>query len=745
MKSFIKKMVTPALLLTAVVIQVNAQSIITGKVVNKKDEPIVAATIGIKGSGAGVKADSLGNFRLSTAEKGKQLLQVSSVGYAAKETGIFIMDSVLHLRIVLKDEAKAMGEVVVISAGAFEASDKAKGASLTPMDAVTVAGNGGDIANALRSLPGAQQIGEKEGLYVRGGTGEETRQFVDGLLLKQPNFSSIPGLPQPARLNPFLFRGILFSSGGYSALYGQALSSALILETIDLPEESSIGLHLFPQSVGVGLQQLAKNKKSSYGINTSYGNLKAYHSVITQKPDFFHGPETFSADANFRVKTSKTGMLKFYTNYGYSHTGMRNPDIDSSDLLSLYELKGRNWYNNLSYRESLGKQWKIDAAIGYNYYKDAVNTALQNSDKENISLPGYPFAEKNTFTHNKSNFAQGRLVLTKRWRYKQALRFGAEYFYSKDSYLFNDSAALLKDNITAAFAEADIRLTHSIAARAGLRAEHSALLNQTTLAPRISLAYRLGKGAQFNMAYGIFYQKPENNYLQYPGETHFTRATHYIINFQKKAGNRLLRVEAYYKKYNDLITTVPHIKNDGDGYARGIELFWRDKKTFKGFDYWVSYTYLDTKRRYLDYPYALRPNFTTPHSAFVAIKKFFPDISFNANLSYTIATGRPYYNIQTSDGVSVIHDQGRTNTYNAMNLSFAYLFSIFPKWKHRDFSGIGFGINNVFGSRQIFGYRYSYNGVNKTSITQPAARSFYIGLFMSFGVDRTEDFIDQNL
>src|SRR5690348_876875 len=72
-----------------------------------------------------------------------------------------------------KPKVKQLGEVVVTAAGSFEASDKAKGASLTPMDAVTVAGTGGDIANALRYLPGAQQIGEREGLFVRGGSSEE--------------------------------------------------------------------------------------------------------------------------------------------------------------------------------------------------------------------------------------------------------------------------------------------------------------------------------------------------------------------------------------------------------------------------------------------------------------------------------------------------------------------------------------------------------------------------------------------
>ena len=239
---------------------------------------------------------------------------------------IVLNDSIIHLDIVLDFESKTLGDVVVISVGSFEASDKAKGAALTPIDAVTVAGNGGDIANALRTLPGTQTIGEEEGLFVRGGTNAEAKQFVDGALLPSPNFASVPGLPQPARLNPFLFKGILFSSGGYSALYGEAMSSALILETVDLPDKSSAALHIFPQNVGAGFQELAQNNKSSYGINAGYGNLQFYNRIVPQIPDYFKGPEYFSADGNFRIRTGKTGMLKFYCNYGYSNIGIRNTD-----------------------------------------------------------------------------------------------------------------------------------------------------------------------------------------------------------------------------------------------------------------------------------------------------------------------------------------------------------------------------------------------------------------------------------
>jgi hypothetical protein len=83
--------------------------------------------------------------------------------------------------------------------------------------------------------------------------------------------------------------------------------------------------------------------------------------------------------------------------------------------------------------------------------------------------------------------------------------------------------------------------------------------------------------------------------------------------------------------------------------------------------------------------------------------------------------------------------------YDQMNVSFAYLFTMFKSWKNKDFSGIGLGMNNVFGTKEIFGYNFSYNGLNKIPVTLPATQSFYIGLFMTFGIDRRDDFINEKL
>jgi hypothetical protein len=715
-----------------------AQQTISGTVKNDKGMAVPSASVSINGTGT--QTDSAGHFNVEITGRGRKILVVSSIGYRPLKKEILLTGVPVLLDLVLKHDTHTLNEVNV-SAGSFDASDKAKGASLTPIDAVTVAGSNADLTQALRALPGAQQIGEQDGLFVRGGTSDETKQFVDGTLLKNPNYPAVPGLRQYARINPFLFKGILFSSGGYSALYGQAMSSALILESVDLPDKSSARFNIFPANIGAGWQQLAKNNRSSYGVNLNYSNQSFYNSVIRQQPDYFSGPEYLLGDANMRIKTGKTGMLKLYTNWSYSNVGMSNPDIDSNTLRTKYQLKGKNIYSNLSYRDLLPHDWKIEAGIAFSYNQDKTVSQLLNTTGKVITIPDVPFSDKTFNSLINTYFAQGRIVLTHSFSNNQALHIGAEHFYSNDKGLWKDSAISLTDHLSAVFAEGDIRLTDNLAAKAGARLEYSSLLDKMVIAPRVSLAYRLQDGGQFNLAYGIFYQEPLNELLYQNRHLHFTNATHYVLNYTKRKNNRFFRVEAYYKRYNNLVKTYPAINNSGDGYAKGIELFWRDKKSIKNLDYWITYTYLDTKRNFLDYPYALKPSFAAPHTATIAIKKMFPAINTGVNVSYAVASGRPYYDLSYSK----ISDRGTTRPYSVLNLHVFYLTRFFKKGKWQDFSGCAFGINNLLGTRQVFGYNYSYDGLNKVPVILPATRSFYVGVFISLGIDRTDDLLNENL
>ncbi|MDO9615832.1 MAG: TonB-dependent receptor, partial [Bacteroidota bacterium] len=113
-----------------------------------------------------------------------------------------------------------------------------------------------DVYGALQSLPGTTVNGESGRLFVKGGDSEESQTYIDGSLVSVPYNSSAPNLATRGRFNPFMFKGTIFSTGGYSAEYGQALSSVLLLSTNDMSAEDQLDLSFL--SVGV---EVAGTKK----------------------------------------------------------------------------------------------------------------------------------------------------------------------------------------------------------------------------------------------------------------------------------------------------------------------------------------------------------------------------------------------------------------------------------------------------------------------------------------------------
>jgi vitamin B12 transporter len=723
-----------------------AQVKISGSIKDNKGNGIPGASISIKNSYDGATCDSSGNFSFKTMETGQHTLVFTNIGYKEIEQPVLIEKVPLVFNIVLREKLDEL-KAVSVTAGTFEAGDRKKAATvLNSIDVVTVGGANADITSAIKTLPGAQQVGEQEGLFVRGGAGYETKQIIDGTIVNNPFYSSAPDIAGRGRFSPFLFKGTVFSTGGYSALYGEALSSVVILESIDIPEKSQASASLSSVFLGAGYQQVDKNKTSSWGVNYGYTNLQPYFELIKQKPDYFRVPELHSADANFRIKTKKGGMIKFYSTFASLQTGLRRPDIDSSSLKDAFGIKNYNWYNNVSWKESLGKGWKMNIGLSYSINKDNIDQQIQDQ-ANNLNTTGLGYIDgKNFVLDNRSDLSQVRAVFEKRLRGISTIRFGSEYWYGYQKSIYNSYTSVLKDHFNAVFAETDIYITNGLAAKIGGRYEYSSIINEANIAPRLSLAYKTSKDAQMSLAYGIFYQKPENTQLITSTKLGYTKAVHYLANYIKTTNDRTFRVEAFYKKYDDLVKTAPVYNNSGNGYAQGIEFFWRDKKTIKNLDYWISYSYLDTKRDFANYPVQLQPTFATPHTLSVVTKRFVTEWKTGFNFTYTFATGRPYYNFQYNniEGKYNIADRGETKDYHNVGFSMNYLPNLGKK-DAKTFMVIVASLTNVLNFDQVYGYNYSYNGLKKEAITPPAKQFIFLGVFFSWGVDRSQDAINNNL
>lgn len=697
------------------------QTTIEGTVTDKKGKPVTGANIYIDGTYDGATSDETGHFSFQTPEKGNQVLVITGMFFEDFRQDI-VVEKYKVQTFAMKASVNTL-DAVVISAGSFQAGDNSKVTALKPLDIVTTAGAAGDIIGALQTLPGTQTVGESGRLFVRGGESDETQTFVDGLRVAQPYSATANNLPARGRFSPFLFSGMTFSTGGYSAEYGEALSSVLLLNTIEEPEQKQSDIAIM--TVGLGLGHTQKWDKSSLSVNLSYLNLKPYQWIVPQNVDWNKPYQSMSGEAVYRYKFN-SGMLKVYAAFDHATFDLNQEDINLPEPIRV-DTKNDNLYFNTSYKGMFGTQWTIQTGISYGY----------SHNKTAFDVNGLKNAE---------NSSHMKLKLRKGFSDRFKLTFGGDYFITdfNENYTeptgFNFNSGY-NNSIAAAYAEADVFISKNLAFKAGLRSSYASVLEEGTVEPRAALAYKVSPKSQFSLAYGDFYQTPGQDYLKYYKNFEHQKTAHYIFNYLYNTDGRMFRGEAYYKKYDNLvkydgITAAfdSNYSNAGYGYAQGIDLFWRDSKLIKNLEYWVSYSYIDSKRDYKNYEYEVTPNYIATHNASIVTKYWIEDLRSQLGVTYSFNSGRPYDNPNENAFMN-----GKTKAYNNLSLSWAYLVS--------QQKILYFSVSNVMGADNVFGYTYSNNpGTNgiyaRQAITQPADRFFFVGFFWTISDDKTKNQLD---
>lgn len=697
-----------------------SQTTISGKTVDKKGKPISGANIYIDGTYDGATTNENGQFSFTTTVTGSQVLVASFLVYETSKTAIDVANF-QDKTIVLKESSNTL-DAVVISAGTMESGDKARVSVLKPLDIVTTAGSAGNIIAALQTLPGTQSVGEDGRLFVRGGEANETQTFVDGIRVAQPYNATIGNVPTRGRFSPFLFSGIAFSTGGYSAEYGEALSSVLLLNTEDNPDQNKTEISLM--TVGLGLGNTQKWKKSSLSVNASYVNLAPYQAVIPQNLDWNSPFQSLSGESVYRYNFNN-GILKVYAAFDSSKMDINQENINGPEKIRV-DLNNNNFYFNTSYNGRFGTGWQVVTGLSYGYSKNQIGLDFDN-------------------VNNDENAAHLKLKLKKNFSNYFKLSFGGDYFITTFDENFIPNLGTTKtngynSNSAAAYTEADILFSKKLAAKVGLRASYNDLLAESTFSPRISMAYKIAKNSQFSVAYGDFSQSPSVDYIKYSKYHQFEseKASHYILNFQYSKDNQTFRAEAYYKKYSNLVKYDTQaiaynsvFNNEGSAYAKGLDVFWRDGKTIKNLEYWLSYSYIDTKRDYKNFPTAVTPSFVANHTLSLVTKYFITDWRSQVGFTNSFSSGRPYNNPNETQFMN-----GKTKVYNNLSFNWAYLIS--PQ------KILYFSISNVLGTQNVYGYDYAKtpdaNGIyNRRAITPTADRFFFVGFFWTISKDKKDN------
>ncbi|MGI9552005.1 MAG: TonB-dependent receptor [Aurantibacter sp.] len=699
------------------------QATISGTITDQNNNPIVGANVYLEGTYDGASSDDNGKFSFETSEMGTQTLIVSMLSF---ETYIQAGD-VSYLKDLKIELREAINQLsgVTLTAGTFEAGDNSKVSVLKPLDIVTTAGALGDFVGALQTLPGTTTVNEDGRLFVRGGEAGETQVFIDGLRVFQPFNATANNIPTRGRFSPFLFKGITFSTGGYSAEYGQALSSVLLLNTTDVPDQEKTDIGVM--SVGGALGHTEIWGDESLSLNTSYINLAPYQALIpADQGAVWNKPyESISGEAVFRSVSEKS-MFKLYTGFNHANLDIEQEDVNFEDFVN-FRLKNNNLYANSSYKKFLENEWTLTAG------------ASVSIDKNDIGLETNDIDTKETASHLK-------LKLKKNFSSRFQLNFGAEHFITNygETFLAQDGFTFdsdYEDNLSAGFVETDIFFSNRFAIKLGARGEYSKVLKDFNLSPRISLAYKSGENGQFSLAYGDFYQNPLTEYLKFDQNLETEKTSHYILNYQYLSDGKTFRAEAYYKDYDNLTKYDTRLaqfdsnfNNLGSGYASGLDIFWRDNKSIKNLDYWASYSYLNTERDYRNFSEKVTPNFAPRHNLSLVTKYFIEDWRSQVGMSYGYGSGRPYDNPNTPEFMAE-----KTKAYNSLSVNWAYLIS--------QQKILYFSISNATGFNNVSGYQYAdapnAQGVFDRRAIRPTADTFFfVGFFWTISDDKSSNQLD---
>ena len=703
------KRLLPLLLLLLTAGRLLAQTTtLTGTVRDATGQPLPGVNVFLKTTFDGASTDTLGRFRFTTTQTGTLLLVASLLGYVAQEQPVTLAGTAQQRTFRLKAVRNQLGDVVV-TAGTYEAGDDKRNTTFSARDVQTTAGAQADVAGALNTLPGTTRNGEAGQLFVRGGAASETKQYLDGLPLQSAYNAAPSGVPARGRFAPTLFKGTMFSTGGYSAEYGQALSAVVALRSVDLAEETQTGISALSLG-GLTLARQQRWERSSVAVTADYMNMRPYFGLVPQR--ILRTMQAASGSVAARQRTGEMGMLKLYGTVQQQHTAVLTPSADYPTGQQPIDLRNTNAYLNASWRTPLARGWSLQTGAATTHDNQRIRPDQQRIQELEQSVVGRAVVTNDSASVY-WNLKLGTEVLVQRYRF---------HYQASESSLIRTLA--FSEQRTAGFAESEIAFSNKVAGRVGGRAEYSAILGRWNAAPRAALAYQINSNSQLSGAWGYFYQTPTNDALrlgQYaPEPLRFERARHYQFTYQYEAHQRLLRLEAYDKRYANLVrydlpgtlnpTTVMYqlpspatYRSTGTGYARGLDVLWRDKTTVRNFDYWVSYSLLDTRRQQRFDPVQAVPTYAARHNVAVVGKYWVDKWHTLFGATYSYGSSRAYFDPNRYDAATGAgYNAGRLPSFQDLSVNLSYLTQI-----RKNFTIVHVSCSNVLGRQNVFGYRYA--------------------------------------
>jgi len=260
---------------------------VSGKVVDKNNQPIELVTIRIHEINGGTTSDVNGLYTLKVPARQNITLIYSYLGHTTERV-------IVNLK---PGEAKLVNIVLVEAAtlipGPVVEDRQVRSTTLTRIDpkvAVAIPSISGSVESLIKTMPGVSSSNELSSQYsVRGGNFDENLVYVNGIEIYRPFLIRSGQQEGLSFLNSDLVSSILFSAGGFDARYGDKMSSVL---DIQYKKPREFAGSFFASLLGASghVEGISKNTKFTYLAGARYKSnqyiLGAMETKGAYKPTF---------------------------------------------------------------------------------------------------------------------------------------------------------------------------------------------------------------------------------------------------------------------------------------------------------------------------------------------------------------------------------------------------------------------------------------------------------------------------
>lgn len=379
-------------------------AVLTGKIIDQDDVPLVSVTISVLGKQQVYRSDDSGYFELTVPANRAFALLFSHAGFLTLQRNFILNNK--EKEFVLVRMQPGTGELAEVTVTDNRNRRESGLITINPKQAINIPSPGGGIESLIKVFVGSNN--ELTSNYtVRGGSYDENLIYVNDFEIFRPYLVRSGQQEGLSFINPELTRSVQFYNGGFQARFGDKLSSVLDIQ-YKKPKNQGGSAYIGLLEQGIQLEGSTKNQRFTYLIgarNRSNRNL-----LSSQETKGNYVPSSADIQGLFTWQIAEKWSAEFFGNISRTKFSLK-PEFSqpSSSVFSPFFTSniGLDIYFEGSEKDRYGTNMaglSISRQVRKNLRIKWLASYFQNKEEEAIDISGaYLFGER-SFDRSKPEF-----------------------------------------------------------------------------------------------------------------------------------------------------------------------------------------------------------------------------------------------------------------------------------------------------------------------------------------------------